>query len=459
MRSLYLRIFLTCCGTLFVALCCFFVISLNVGLERSSKNFKRVFALELDIAEQIYNDHGPQALAAFLREQDEAFDSRHFVVDAEGRDILTGKDLHDVMARRKPKSWTRRMYHLVSNTEATFITPSPTGRLSTVTITRPWSNSRAQFPYYLGVLIVVSVLNALVAARIVSALQNIARTAQQFGEGDLEARVTGAERQDEVGLVSQAFNKMADRIHALVVSERRLLQDVSHEIRSPLTRLSFAIELAQNSEDTNAAFALVRRQVNTLKGLATSLLQITRASDGRPLRANEPVALGGLVNDVVEANGLNALQKRCRVVVERLTNSAVVTGDRALLTRVLDNVLRNAIEYSPLDSRIDVEVRQEGGEAVLAVRDYGSGVPDVMLANIFEPFFRVDESRESSTGGLGLGLAIVKRSVLLHGGSVTANNAEPGLLITVRLPMASSNDDTSSGGMRRAVSQETDLVA
>jgi two-component system sensor histidine kinase CpxA len=119
----------------------------------------------------------------------------------------------------------------------------------------------------------------------------------------------------------------------------------------------------------------------------------------------------------------------------------VVTGDRVLLARVLDNVLRNAIEYSPVDGRIEIEGRQEGGEAVLAVRDYGIGVPDSMLASIFEPFFRVDESRESSTGGLGLGLAIVKRTVSLHGGSVTADNAAPGLRITVRLPTAASNPD------------------
>jgi signal transduction histidine kinase len=284
-RSLYMRIFLTCCGTLFVALCGFLVISLNVGLERSSKNFKRVFELELQIAEEIYTDHGPQALAAFLHEQDEAFNSRHFFVDAQGRDVLTGKDLHELMARRKTGGWTRRIYWFLTNYEATFITPArPGGQLRAVTITGPWSNSRAQFPYFLALLIAVSVLNAMVAARIVSALQNIARTAQQFGEGDLEARVTGADRQDEVGLVSRAFNKMADRIHALVLSERRLVQDVSHEIRSPLARLSFAIELAQNSDDRHGAFALVRKQINTLKGLATSLLQTTRASDGQPRR-------------------------------------------------------------------------------------------------------------------------------------------------------------------------------
>jgi signal transduction histidine kinase len=441
-RSLYMRIFVTCCGTLFVALCGFLVISLNVGLERSSRNFKRVFELELQIAEQIYTEHGPQALTAFLHEQDEAFHSRHFFVDAQGRDVLTGKDLNELLAHKKTGGWTRRIYWFLANYEATFVTPAgPGGRLRAVTITRPWSNSRAQLPYYLAVLIVVSVLNALVAARIVSALQNIARTAQQFGEGDLEARVTGADRQDEVGLVSRAFNNMAGRIHVLVLSERRLVQDVSHEIRSPLARLSFAIELAQNSDDRGSAFALVRKQISTLKGLATSLLQTTRASDGRPLRTTEQIPLRGLVDEVIQTNGLNALQKRCRVT-ERFTDSPVVTGDRALLTRVMDNVLRNAIEYSPLDGRIDIQLRQQRGEAVLTVRDYGTGVPDSMLASIFEPFFRVDESRESSTGGLGLGLAIVQRTVALHGGSVSAENADPGLRVAVLLPIAESNQDS-----------------
>ena len=148
-----------------------------------------------------------------------------------------------------------------------------------------------------------------------------------------------------------------------------------------------------------------------------------------------------------DGRGLRRVQvvdgQRCSVDRVVNPNGRVVgwlTGDRALLTRVLDNVLRNAIEYSHPDGRIDIEVRQERGEAVLAVRDYGTGVPDSMLASIFEPFFRVDESRESSTGGLGLGLAIVKRTVSLHGGSVTAENAEPGLRVTVRLPTAPNDD-------------------
>jgi two-component system sensor histidine kinase CpxA len=450
MRSLYTRIFLTCCGTVFVALCCFLAVSLNVGMEQQRKNYGTVFLLELRMAQKIYTESGPEGLAAFLREMDERFVSRHYVVDAQGRDLLTGEDRTELLAQQKRgiwarrAPWARRIYYFVFNSEGTVVTSSATGDFRTITQTRPWSNSSAQFPYYLGILIVVSVINALVAVRIVSALKNIARTARVFGEGNLEARVTGGDREDEIGLVSRAFNQMADRIHALVVSERRLLHDVSHEIRSPLARLSFAVELAENSDDRSGAFALVRNQIRTLKDLASTLLQATRASDGRPLRANERVALQALVEDVVETNRLNALEKRCRVTAAGSARSAAVIGDRDTLARVVDNVLRNAIEYSPADGRIDVEVLEDGGDVVLRVRDFGPGVPDSMLNSIFAPFFRVDESRESSTGGLGLGLAIVRRTVLLHGGSVTATNAAPGLLVTVRLPLAAAARDAAA---------------
>jgi two-component system sensor histidine kinase CpxA len=135
----------------------------------------------------------------------------------------------------------------------------------------------------------------------------------------------------------------------------------------------------------------------------------------------------------VSTNTLNAQQQRCRIVVDA-PRSGYVSGDRALLVRALDNLLRNAIEFSPPGGQIDVSLREVSGRAVASVRDYGAGVPETMLASIFEPFFRVDESRQESTGGLGLGLTIVQRAVQSHGGSVQATNAAPGLMVTITLP-------------------------
>jgi signal transduction histidine kinase len=437
MRSLYTRIFLTCCGTVFLALCAFLTISLTIGVERSDKNFGHVFRLELSLAERIYREQGRDGLAAFLKSTDGAFTSKHYVVDRAGRDIVTGEDRSSLMQRRTYKGGLprviRRLYRFVADVEAANVVPSPNGDFTIIVVARPWADARAQLPYYLFVLIVVSVLNSLVAARIVSAIRAIARAAERFGEGELETRVRGATRQDEVGLLAAAFNRMAGRIRELVLSERRLLQDVSHELRSPLARLAFAAELAKTSDDRDQAIGLVQNQVKTLKSLVSSLLQVTRASEGRPLLTAEDVRVADMVSDVVATNALNAQEHRCRVVVAGAI-PASVSVDRQLMTRALDNVVRNAIEYSPADSQIDILLAEEAGAAVIHVRDYGPGVPGAMLANIFQPFFRVDECRHASTGGVGLGLAIVERAVQMHGGSVRATNANPGLMVSITLP-------------------------
>jgi signal transduction histidine kinase len=436
MRSLYTRIFLTCCATLFLAFFAFLTISLVIGVERSVKNFGHVFRLELSLAERIYREQGRDALAEFLKSADASFASRHYVVDRQGRDLVTGEDRSAMMTRHPPRNGlllvVRRVYRFVTDLENTSVVSSPDGDFRIVVVARPWQDARAQLPYYLLVLIVVSILNSLVAVRIVSSIRAIARAAERFGEGELETRVHEGARQDELGVLASAFNRMAGRIRDLVLSERRLLQDVSHELRSPLARLAFAVELAKTSDDQDLSLGLVQKQIQTLKSLVSSLLQVTRTGDGA-LRGREELRLADVIDDVLETNDLNAQEKRCRIVVAG-TSSPCVTGDRRSITRALDNVIRNAIEYSSPGGQIDITLTEERGAAVVHVRDYGSGVPDTMLTNIFEPFFRVDDCRHASTGGVGLGLAIVQRAVQQHGGSVRATNAGPGLMVSITLP-------------------------
>jgi two-component system sensor histidine kinase CpxA len=438
MRSLYTRIFLTCCATLFLALCAFLTISLVIGVDRSVKNFGHVFNLELSLAERIYREQGRDALAEFLKSSDASFASRHYIVDRRGRDLVTGEDRSAMMVRpvhrRGLFGLVRRVYRFVADAEGRSVVSPPGGELTIIVVARPWANARAQLPYYLLVLIAVSILNSLVAARIVSAIRAMARAAERFGEGELETRVRESTRQDEVGVLASAFNRMAGRIRDLVLSERRLLQDVSHELRSPLARLAFAVELAKTSDDRAGAIGLVEKQIQTLKALVSSLLQVTRVREGA-FRDVEEFRLADVIDDIVEANDLNAREKGCRILVAG-TISPCIAGDRRSITRALDNVVRNAIEYSSPGSQIDVTLTEERDGAAVHVRDYGSGVPDTMLTNIFEPFFRVDDCRHASTGGVGLGLAIVQRAVQQHGGSVRATNAEPGLMVSITLPAA-----------------------
>jgi two-component system sensor histidine kinase CpxA len=110
-------------------------------------------------------------------------------------------------------------------------------------------------------------------------------------------------------------------------------------------------------------------------------------------------------------------------------------GDRELLRRAMENIVRNAIRYAPEGTRVEVKLASDRDDAEISVRDYGPGVPESELPKIFKPFFRVDESRDSSTGGVGLGLAIAHRAVTVHHGAMTARNADPGLLVSIELPL------------------------
>ena len=114
--------------------------------------------------------------------------------------------------------------------------------------------------------------------------------------------------------------------------------------------------------------------------------------------------------------------------------AVVVTGDRELLRRACENVLRNAIRHSPAGTTVDIELTRHHGLAEIAIRDHGTGVPREALSDIFEPFFRVERDRNRSSGGVGLGLAIARRAVELHQGTVTAFNADPGLVVAFQLP-------------------------
>jgi two-component system sensor histidine kinase CpxA len=236
---------------------------------------------------------------------------------------------------------------------------------------------------------------------------------------------------------------MAERIQTLLVAERRLLQDVSHELRSPLARLAFAIELARTAPDRQAAINRLKREVDCLSGLVASLVEVTRA-EGDPLAHKfEALRIDDVLSDVVDSCSLEAEASRCRIVAS-CASMGEIRGDRELLRRAFDNVLRNAVRYSPAGATVEVALRDEKGRAIVQVRDYGAGVPDQLLGRIFEPFFRVDESRETATGGVGLGLSIVRRVLELHQGSVSAENAHPGLRVTLSLPIVADVSETET---------------
>jgi len=245
-------------------------------------------------------------------------------------------------------------------------------------------------------------------------------------------------RADEIGEVGRAFDNMAARIQTLLTAERQLLQDVSHELRSPLTRLRLAAELAAKADDRTGALSRLRRETDRLSDLVSSLLEMTVA-EGDPAAINvDDVSLSDILREVVRDCQLEAEHRGCQIEVDAPEDVRTL-GDSELLQRAIENIVRNAIRYSPAGAPVETRIVVNAAQTVLSVRDRGPGVPEHLLPKIFNPFFRVDESRDASTGGMGLGLAIAQRAIHLHHGDLRAANAGPGLLISMVLQHAESS--------------------
>jgi signal transduction histidine kinase len=224
-----------------------------------------------------------------------------------------------------------------------------------------------------------------------------------------------------------------------------LLGDISHELRSPLTRLNVALELARQRAGADATTALerIQREAENLNEMIGQLLALTRLETGTVSDEKTEVDLVDLARDIAADADYEA-RSRQRSVVLTSVESCTITGNRELLRRAIDNVVRNAVHYTKEGTAVEIDVSiNTVGEAtstraksnlVITVRDHGTGVPEESLSKIFEPFHRVDEARDRESGGTGLGLAIAQRAVKLHGGTVTARNAESGgLIVTITL--------------------------
>jgi two-component system OmpR family sensor kinase len=265
-------------------------------------------------------------------------------------------------------------------------------------------------------------------SRPVAKLQAVART---FASGDLDSRVDErlSRRRDELGILARDFNQMAARLQSQIASKEMLLRDISHELRSPLTRLRVALGLAQR-DDGSLAVQLERmeRDIERLDALIGETLQLSRLSGAAPTFAGEPIELEQLVGEVVEDAHFEASAVG-KHISPSTTSGLSAFGNFELLHRAVDNVIRNAIRFAPVGTNVEVSTRIADGSAIVAVRDYGPGVPENDLHRIFEAFYRVADARDRETGGVGLGLAITARIMSLHGGNAKARNAADGGLI------------------------------
>ena len=286
---------------------------------------------------------------------------------------------------------------------------------------------------------------AMVITRPIGSLREAAR---QLAAGNLSARakwpsakVNRATTDELRGLVYD-FNVMADRLESLVDSQKLLLRDVSHELRSPLARLSVALEWAREEAPPGIEEQLERIESETvrLNALIGQLLSLSHMESATSLPTKQLVSVSRIVEELLPDAEFEAQGRNCRITFEGAGSPGnEVMGSPELLGRAIENVIRNAIAYTAEGTTVEIQLshqHQAGTNlVVLQVKDHGPGVPEAALKSIFHPFYRLDGSRRRSTGGFGVGLAITERAVQLHGGDVVARNVpEGGLIIKMSLP-------------------------
>jgi signal transduction histidine kinase len=239
----------------------------------------------------------------------------------------------------------------------------------------------------------------------------------------------------------RAFNEMAAHISALIQAQQRFIADVSHEIKSPLARLSMAAALARrcSSPEAEAHFDRLEREIDTASSLVRELQVLSTLQGANTLPRREMVNLADVVAAAIDNVAFEWDGRPHNFRLDAPAEQLLVFGDHAVLQRALENLLRNAVFYAPEGTEVVTTIGRHNDLAQIVVCDQGQGVPEAALPLLFDAFYRVDNSRTRNTGGVGLGLAIVARAIDLHGGRVTAANAVPsGLRICINLPLASA---------------------
>jgi signal transduction histidine kinase len=392
--------------------------------------------LEIESARAALSQGGTAAVSAYMRQLDSVFGGSHYLLDEHGVDIVSGAN-HEGLLPRPPATQSREQ----RGNNLVLTHRSDDGRYWVVAVWWPPTGKSHPWiflPYYLWVAGVITLLCWLTAVGVLSPIRQISKTAASFGRGELTARVM-TRRQDEIGQLAQSFNQMADRVEGLITSERRLLGDISHELRSPLSRLKLATKLARTSLDQQSALDRIERDVDRMSSLVGDIVEITRMESDPSPRDMTPLKLNSLIEAIVDDCRIEAETRGCSLAVAGHVASEI-EGNRELLRRAIENVVRNAIHYSPAKAVVDVLLKEEPGTATIEVRDRGPGVPEESLARIFEPFFRIEEARDKVRGGSGLGLSIANRAIQLHHGSIVAENAAPGLKVAMSIPLPKAKE-------------------
>ena len=456
MRSLFLKIFLS----FWVALALFLVIAilLTLAFRPRSATWEALRTSTLNDSIAAYEEGGSAQLSQYFDNLEASQNVRGYLFDELGEEV----------SHRALPDWAIRVARGGKRTphDGVLFPAPPVQRES-----RASSDGKHRYTLVMGLPpgprfffgprgmpvpgLVIAILSSgfvcyFLAWYLTKPVAGLRAATQRLAAGDLTARAGNpkSKRRDEIAGLIRDFDSMAERLESLVKAQSRLLNDISHELRSPLARLNVALGLARQRSGPESASMLERIELEAgrLNELIGRLLTLARMEDGEQHVPSTPVALDDVVLSVAEDAAFEAQARHCHVHSDIPAGNWEVHGDASLLHSAIENVVRNAIRYTRESSTVEILMEKsagpEGAEAIVRVTDCGDGVPADALQKLFLPFYRLDDARGRQTGGVGLGLAITERAVRFHGGRVAARNrAEGGLMVEIHLPLA----DASAG--------------
>jgi len=399
-----------------------------------------------DTAANLYAEEGPDALRRWLQRNMQQQHFRGFLLDSQGMNVIGRRVPQALSAQIDTTMRTNTAIKQVRPPHMFAIVPVSTVRgqyywvaSSLIAPDAMQDNRQATLIFQLLLALSLVLLVSWMLSRIFTRpIRQLQLSASQLGSGRMDTRTPQAlaARGDELGEMARSFDAMALQLQTLMSSHKQLLRDVSHELRSPLARLTVALELARDmaGEAAQEDLSRIGREAERLNELIGEVLSLARFEQGAIQADMQELDFSALLEEVIADASFEAEAAGKRVESD-IIEGCRMRGDRLWLQRALDNVLRNAVRHTANGTAVEIGMRETDKGMETCVRDHGSGVPDKALERIFEPFFRAEEARTRSGGGYGLGLAIARSVLELHGGHIRAAHAPGGgLQIQITLP-------------------------
>ncbi len=460
MRTLFLKIFLAFWAAVVAALVATIIVTAFFPAQAFIFQAKNYFTFNLATAgkmgAELYEKSGSEALDGFLRQIDTISSFRLHMISAQG-EALRGLDLPGdarALALQTIAASGVQFKNLATHPLISIKITSDSGQHYAIMLELPvglvnyfFSLTPGHLLRLLAALIASGLICFWFARYLTMPIKTLQSAVRKFSQGDLTVRVSKeiGPRQDEIANLGKDFDAMATQIETLMHAHERLLRDVAHELRSPLTRLNVALEISRKhaGPEVKRFIDRIGQEADKLSQLITQVLTLSRLENAEPALQLRPVALEEIVQRVAQDAAFEGQTRQCSVVFT-IQQKCVLQMDSNLIRSAIENVVRNALRFAPVGSRVDivqsVQSTLDQRFAQIIIRDYGPGVAPEALGNLFQPFFRAGHPKDRASGGAGLGLAIAHRAVTMHLGQISAKNSEGGgLSVEILLPLDSSS--------------------